>query len=102
MVKNPPANAGCAKLDPSVGKILWSIKQQLAPIFLPGKFYGQRSLAAAVHGVTKSRTRLSTHTHTHTHTHTLLYSREADHRILELEGNFEVKLHHFTDEAEAP
>ena len=38
MVKNPPANAGCTKLDPSVGKILWSMKWQLAPIFLPGNF----------------------------------------------------------------
>ena len=27
------------------------------------KFYGQRSLAATVHEVTKSRTQLSTHTH---------------------------------------
>ena len=31
--------------------------------FLPGKPYGQRSLVAYVHGVAKSRIRLSAHTH---------------------------------------
>ena len=30
--------------DPWVGKIPWSRKWQLAPVFLPGKFHGQRSL----------------------------------------------------------
>ena len=29
------------------------------PVLLPGKFHGRRSLVAAVHGVTKSRTRLN-------------------------------------------
>ena len=41
-VKNPPANAGGA-FDPWVGKIPWSRKWP-APVFLPGKFHGQRSL----------------------------------------------------------
>ena len=31
--------------DPSVGKILWSRKWQPTPVFLPGKFHGQKSLA---------------------------------------------------------
>ena len=30
--------------DPWVGKILWSRKWQPTPVFLPGKFHGQRSL----------------------------------------------------------
>ena len=34
----------------------------LSPVFLPGKFYGQRSLA--VHGATKSQTQLNMHTKT--------------------------------------
>ena len=38
---------------------LW--KWQPIPVFLPGKFHGQRSLWAAVHGVAKSQTQLSTH-----------------------------------------
>ena len=32
-------------LDPWVGKILWRRKWQPAPVFLPGKSHGQRSLA---------------------------------------------------------
>jgi len=31
--------------SPWVGKILWSRKWQPTPVFLPGKFNGQRSLA---------------------------------------------------------
>ena len=32
------------KFDPWVGMILWSRKQPPIPVFLPGKFHGQRSL----------------------------------------------------------
>ena len=35
----------CRGFDPWVGKIPWSMKWQPAPVFLSGKFYGQRSLA---------------------------------------------------------
>ena len=37
----------CKRLgfDPWVGKIPWSRKWQPTPVFLPGKFYGQRGLA---------------------------------------------------------
>ena len=47
MVKNLPANAGDKRFgfDPWVGKIPWRRKWQPAPVFLPGKFHGQRSLA---------------------------------------------------------
>ena len=31
--------------DPRVGKIPWRRKWQPTPVFLPGKSYGQRSLA---------------------------------------------------------
>ena len=53
----------------------WSRKWQLSPVFLPGKFHGQRSQWAAVnsmdrgawltaiHGVTKSQIRQSIHTY---------------------------------------
>ena len=43
---------------------------QPTPVLLPGKSHGWRSLVAAVHGVTKSRTRLSDFTFTF-HFHTL-------------------------------
>ena len=46
--------------DPWVGKISWKRAWQPAPVFLPGKFHGQRSLVGyIVHSVTKSQTRLS-------------------------------------------
>ena len=50
--------------DPWVGKIRWRKKWQPTPVFLPGKFHGQRNLSsvdwqATVRGVTKSWTRLS-------------------------------------------
>ena len=45
--------------DPCVGKIPWRRKWQPTPVFLPGEFPGRRSLAATVHGIAKSRIRLS-------------------------------------------
>ena len=51
--------------DPWVGKILWKREWQPTPVFLPGESHGQKSLAAAVRGITKSQTplkRLNTHT----------------------------------------
>ena len=59
-----PANEGDARLGRS-------LKKEMAPtpVFLPGKFHGQRRLTgseawrAIVHGVTKSQTQLSMHTH---------------------------------------
>ena len=61
-VKNPPTNARDAR-DPWVRKIPWRRKWQPPPVFLPGESHGQRSLEGTVHGVTKSRTRLSEHMH---------------------------------------
>ena len=46
MVKSLPANAGDVGSIPGFGKMLWSRKWQLTPIFLPGKSHGQRSLVA--------------------------------------------------------
>ena len=46
MVKNLPSNEGDARdrFNPWIGKIPWSRKWQPTPVFLPGKFHGQRSL----------------------------------------------------------
>ena len=47
-VKNLPANVRDAKrlrFDPWLGKIPWGRKWQPTPVFLPGKFHRQRSLA---------------------------------------------------------
>ena len=48
------------KFDPWVGKIPWRREWQPTPIFSPGEYHGQRSLAAyIVHRVAKSQTKLS-------------------------------------------
>ena len=68
MVKNPPANARDSRKSRDEGsyawvrKTPWSRTWQPTPVFLPGKFHGQRILWAAVHGVAKSQKQLSTHT----------------------------------------
>lgn len=51
MVKNPPSKAGDARDTGSLP--VWRHKRLPAPIFLPGKFSGQRNLAVTVHGVSK-------------------------------------------------
>ena len=45
VVKNPHANTGNMGSIPGSGKIPWRRKWQSTPVFLPGKFYVQRSLA---------------------------------------------------------
>ena len=49
---------------PGSGRSPWRRKWQPAPVFLPGESHEQRSLVATVHGVSKSRTRLSDFTFT--------------------------------------
>ena len=43
MVKNMPTRQE-TQVDPWVGKIPWRREWQPTPVFLPGEFYGQRSL----------------------------------------------------------
>jgi len=47
LVKNSPANAGYKRCEfsPWVRKIPWRRAWQPTPVFLPGEFHGQRSLA---------------------------------------------------------
>ena len=55
---------------PWVGKITWSRKWWPTPVFLPGKFHGQRSLVGYSPWDQKELdTTEHTHTHTYTHTH---------------------------------
>ena len=47
MVKNPTANAGDTRdvgSVPGLGIFPWGRKWQPTPVFLPGKFHGQRNL----------------------------------------------------------
>ena len=59
------------RFDSWVGKIPWSRKWQPTPVFLPGKFLGQRNLVG-YHPWASKEIELSVcmHAHTHTHTHT--------------------------------
>ena len=77
VVKNLPENAVDSR-DPCsipglVGKIPWSRKWNPTPVFLAGKFHGQRSLEAYSSWGCRVRydcMHIQTHTHTHTSKHT--------------------------------
>ena len=63
------------------GKIPWRRAWRLTPVFLPGKFHGQRSRAGEPDSPwghkgldTTERTHTHTHAHTHIHTHTHSHS----------------------------
>ena len=59
------------RFDPRVRKIPWSRKWQPVPVFLPGKFHGQRSLedySPWGHKKLDMTERLSVCAHTHTET----------------------------------
>ena len=69
--------------SPWVGKIPWRRKWQPTPVFLPGKFCGQRglvgySLWGRKESDTTEHTHMYTHTHTHTHTHTQCTRHSAE------------------------
>ena len=72
VVKNPPANAGDTKDSGSIRKIPWSRKWQPIPVFLSGKFHGQRSLAGYSSWNQKELV-MTEQLNTHTHTHTMEY-----------------------------
>ena len=69
LVKNLPANAGNTRdstFDPWVRKIPSRRKWQPTPVFLPGKFHGQKSLVGyRPWGLKESDKAESEHTHTH-------------------------------------
>ena len=57
--KDPACQWGRPRFDPWVGKIPWRRKWQPDPVFLPGKFHGQRSLVGYSPRGCESRTRLN-------------------------------------------
>ena len=65
--KGSACNVGYPGSDLWFGKIPWRKAKQLPPIFLPGEFHGQRSLAGySPWGHKESDVTKRTHTHTHT------------------------------------
>ena len=61
--KESAYNAGDFKFDPWIGKIPCRRKWQPTPVFLPGKFHGQRSLAGYSPWVARVRHDINKHTH---------------------------------------
>ena len=59
LVKRICLQCGRPGFDPWDGKIPWNMKWQPTPIFLPGKFHGQRNLAGYSSWVTKNQIKLS-------------------------------------------
>ena len=57
--KESACNAGDSGLIPELGRSPGKGNGLPTPVFLPGEFHGQRSLAGYSPGVTKSWTRLS-------------------------------------------
>jgi len=54
--KESACNAGDPGSISELGRPPWRREWLPTPVFLPGKFHGQRSLWARVHGVRKSHT----------------------------------------------
>ena len=52
IVKNLPV-AQVTQVETWVGKIPWRSEWLPTPVFLPGEFHGQRTLAGTVHGFAK-------------------------------------------------
>ena len=68
------------KFDPWVRKVPCRRKWQPTPVFLPGKFHGQRSLAVySPWGGKELDTTECMHTYTHTPTHITLFSSRHFH-----------------------
>ena len=75
--KESACNAGDPGSIPGVGRS--SREGNLpTPVFLPGKFHGQKSLEGYSPWGRKESDILSTHTHTHTHTHTICLVRQPE------------------------
>jgi len=68
VVKNLPANVGNtrdARLIPGSGRFPWRRKWQPTPVFLPGRYHGQRSLVGCSPWDCKELD-MTEHAHTHT------------------------------------
>ena len=57
MVKNLPVNARNVGLIPGLGSSPGEGKWQPTPVFLPGKFHGQRSLVGYIQSIGLQRVR---------------------------------------------
>ena len=75
------------RFDPWVRKILWSRKWQPTPVFLPGKFHGQRSLEGCVQPMGCKESDTTEHTSMHMRVPVLTYQQRLFQREL---SNFQL------------
>ena len=72
-----------------IGKIPWRRKWQPPPVFLPGKFHGQKSLTGySLWGCKESDMTecMLARAHIHTHAHTPTHLSASTHRIFSVQG----------------
>ena len=62
------------RFDPWVKKIPWRRAWQLTPVFLPGEFHGQRSLAGYIQSMRWQRVEHDRNDLAHTQIHTLCFN----------------------------
>ena len=73
------------RFNPWVGKIPCGRKRQPTPVFLPGKFHGQRSLEGySPWGHIELDMTEQAHAHTHTHTHRSIWKTSQRRLLLSL------------------
>ena len=75
VVKNPPANAGDTGSIPGSGRFPWRRKWQPTPVFLLGKFHGQRSVVGYS---PRGRKKLDTTEQLHFHFHLWVGPRTSE------------------------
>ena len=79
------------QFHPWVGKIPWKMKWQPAPVFLPEKFLGQRSLVAYSPWDCKESDMIAHAARAHTHTHTrssVMLKKKMNRIVWELVDDF--------------
>ena len=73
------------RFNPWVGKIHWRRKWQPTPLFLPGEFLGQRSLAGYSPWGHRVRHNWETHIHTHTRLQVVFsFERHLQHKSMSI------------------
>ena len=87
-VEESACNAGDLGLIPGLGRFLWRREWQSTPVFLPGEFHGQRSLAGYIQLMWSQRVRHSWATTTHTQKELIVGTEPSSLYLLTIYINF--------------
>ena len=88
----PCSSDGEPGFDPWVGKCLWRREWQSSPVFLPGEFHGQRSLAGYSPWSCKELDMTEQLTHTHTEPRSCILLPPPQKKLVSSEKEAENKL----------